>query len=291
MNITEKIRGAMRRIAGVSLASGNAEGKRRTVAIPSILNTYGPRTDAMPKPSAANLRRFSETPVARKAINTIKDRIAGMRWRIQPRRGLALEEIPDGALRVRILTQNFDAPNPDDSFRSLAEQVLEDVIVGGFGAIELQATVREVQVEVHDLEREHSRYKIRFADDFSEALGFEFEAGQISDLGSVTVASIAQVGTTFLADLAAAEITQATSTTVSMDAGITPPAGGGIEVRRSDFGWGQDNDRNLVGRFATQTFTAVRLSRVQGYFLRQYDSSNPPKYSRYSAALHIDYPL
>ena len=63
------------------------------------------------------------------------------------------------------------------------------------------------------------------------------------------------------------------------------------EVRRSDFGWGPDNDRNLVGRFSMQTFTAARLSRVQDYFLRQYDSSNPPKYSRYTAALHIGYPV
>jgi hypothetical protein len=60
-----------------------------------------------------------------------------MRWRIQPRRGRALEQIPDGARRVQVLTENFEAPNPDDSFRSLLEQVLEDVIVGGFGAIEL----------------------------------------------------------------------------------------------------------------------------------------------------------
>jgi phage portal protein BeeE len=140
MNITEKFRGAMRRMAGVSLASAKAGDKRRTVAMPSIFNTYGPRVDAMPKPTAVNLRRFSETPVARKAINTIKDRIAGMRWRIQPRREQALNQVPDGALRVQILTENLNAPNPDDSFRSLAEQVLEDVIVGGFGAIEVQAT-------------------------------------------------------------------------------------------------------------------------------------------------------
>jgi phage portal protein BeeE len=139
MNITEKLFGAMRRMAGVSLSSGK-EDKRRTVAVPSIFNIYGPRADAMPKPSAANLRRLSETPVARKAINTIKDRIAGMRWRIQPRRGRTLAEIPEGERRIRILTDNFDAPNNDDSFRSLAEQVLEDVIIGGFGAIEVQAT-------------------------------------------------------------------------------------------------------------------------------------------------------
>jgi phage portal protein BeeE len=92
----------------------------------------------MPKPTPYNLRRFSELPIARRAINCIKDRIAGMRWRIQPRPGYALETIPEGALRARILTDNFDAPNPDDSFRSFAEQVLEDIIVGGFGAIEVQ---------------------------------------------------------------------------------------------------------------------------------------------------------
>ena len=138
MNITEKLRGAMRRIAGVSLAAG-MESKRRTVPLPSILNTYGPRPDVYPKPSPSNLRRFSETPVARKAINTIKDSIAGMRWRIQPRpgRGLAM---PDVEARAQVLTDNFGAPNPDDSFRSLTEQVLEDVIVGGFGAIEVEGT-------------------------------------------------------------------------------------------------------------------------------------------------------
>ncbi|MGH9503673.1 MAG: phage portal protein [Terriglobales bacterium] len=138
MNITEKLRGAMRRIAEVSLAGG-AEGKRRSMPLPSILNTYGPRPDVYPKPSPANLRRFSETPVARKAINTIKDSIAGMRWRIQPRPGL--ESAPaDIKARTRTLTETFLAPNPDDSFRSLAEQVLEDVIVGGFGAIEVVNT-------------------------------------------------------------------------------------------------------------------------------------------------------
>jgi hypothetical protein len=76
-------------------------------------------------------------PVARRAINVIKDRIVGMRWRIQPRRGRTLDQIPNGAQRIQVLTENFEAPNPDDSFRSLLEQVLEDVIVGGFGAIEI----------------------------------------------------------------------------------------------------------------------------------------------------------
>jgi hypothetical protein len=94
----------------------------------------------MPKPSPVNLRKFAETPIARKAINTIKDRIAGMRWRVQPRHGRALEELPNAAERIAVLVENFEQPNPEDSFRSLIEQVLEDVLVGGFGAIELDLT-------------------------------------------------------------------------------------------------------------------------------------------------------
>ena len=167
MNIRERVRGALRRVGEVSLrdwlgtnlfAGGDG---RRTAGAGSNLAPFSspgfsgirggsragaPSTSAqgrsaphnlVPKPTPANLRRFAETPVARRAINAIKDRIVGMRWRIQARRGRSLEQIPDGARRAQVLTENFEAPNPDDSFRSLLEQVLEDVIVGGFGAIEL----------------------------------------------------------------------------------------------------------------------------------------------------------
>ena len=164
MKIRDVVRGAWRRMAGVSAeteggkshfsqrrrevghpSSGHPtdsifgnEGRRRTAGLPSIFNSYGPLTEAMPKATPYNLRRFSETPIARRAINCIKDRIAGMRWRVQPRQGFALETIPLGTERIGILTSNFESPNPDDSFRSLAEQVLEDIIVGGYGAIEVQ---------------------------------------------------------------------------------------------------------------------------------------------------------
>lgn len=56
-------------------------------------------------------------------------------------------------------------------------------------------------------------------------------------------------------------------------------------------GWGSANDRNLLGRFGSKTFTLPRLARTQNYFLRLYDSSSPARYSRYAAALHVDYPL
>ena len=154
MNTLSSLRGALRRVAGSSfpklpwplrrppaaLLSSSAESARRTVPLPSILAPGAPtlaRAGVMPKPTPANLRRFAEMPIARKAINTIKDRIAGMQWRVQPRHGRTLDDLPNAAERVAALTLNFEQPNPEDSFRSMIEQVLEDILVGGFGAIEL----------------------------------------------------------------------------------------------------------------------------------------------------------
>jgi hypothetical protein len=44
-----------------------------------------------------------------------------------------------------------------------------------------------------------------------------------------------------------------------------------------------------MGRFVTRFFSVPRLARSFTIYLRQYDASG--HYSRYSSALHIDYPL
>jgi len=109
--------------------------ERKTIVLPAAVRSTA--RHPLPKPTPANLRRFSETPVARKAINTIKDRIATMRWRVQIKEG-GVQEATD--TRILLLRANLEAPNADDSFRSLTEQVIEDVLVGGCGAIEVQTT-------------------------------------------------------------------------------------------------------------------------------------------------------
>ena len=55
---------------------------------------------ALPKPTAANLRKFAETPVVRRAINVIKDRIASLDWQVKVRRGYAYAEIEDAVKRM-----------------------------------------------------------------------------------------------------------------------------------------------------------------------------------------------
>src|SRR5437016_12264039 len=122
-------------------------------------------------------------------------------------------------------------------------------------------------------------------------LAFDFQQINSAPPMNLTEMTVAEVGSKFLSALKSAEVTAVTSTTITIDAGTAPPSGGGIEVRWSDAGWAPGNDRNLVGRFSTQNFTVPRLDRTQSYYLRQYDNSAAPKYSRYTTALHVDYPL
>jgi hypothetical protein len=152
------------------------------------------------------------------------------------------------------------------------------------------AIVREVDVEMVDIAGENSHYTLRFVDAGDPSLDFAFATALMKQTQVLTPIDVTEVGNSYLADLTDAEVTNVTSTTVTIDAGFTPP-GGGIEVRYSDEGWGAGYNGNLVGRFTSNSFTLTRYARAQTYFLRSYDGSGPPKYSRYSAALHVDYPL
>jgi hypothetical protein len=155
------------------------------------------------------------------------------------------------------------------------------------------AIVREVEIQIADPADDRGFYTMGFANDLAAPLGIEYGAGAatIALQDMPPLLETTQVGAYYQVDLTEAQVTAVTSTTVSVDAGMSPPSGGGVEVRAHDFGWGQANDRNLLGRFSTQAFTLVRLAKTQNYFLRVYDNASPPKYSRYSAALHVDYPL
>jgi hypothetical protein len=157
-----------------------------------------------------------------------------------------------------------------------------------FGAI-----VRAVTIDVVNLPDDRGMYAIEFANDLATPLAYQdSSSATVVPLQDMPLAlTTAQVGVYYLENLTEAEITAVTSTTASVDAGMAPPSGWGIEVRGNDYGWGIANDANLVGRFSTETFTLSRLARTQNYFLRLYNNASPPQYSRYAAALHVDYPL
>ncbi|MDR3774318.1 MAG: phage portal protein [Terracidiphilus sp.] len=124
------------------LAAGaaTAEVERKTLALPAILSPVQFPGRLLPKPTPVNLRRFAETPVVRRAINVIKDRIAAMDWQIRVRRGVRPTDVASAERKLRALRRSLEEPNAVDSFRTLMEQTIEDALTGGFGAIEMEPT-------------------------------------------------------------------------------------------------------------------------------------------------------
>jgi phage portal protein BeeE len=119
-------------------SGGEAGAPRRTMALPSVLAPYSMHGRPLPRPTPVNLRQFAETPLVRRAINLIKDRIAAMDWQVRLKRDSSGAD--SGGERARLLRRSLEFPNASDSFRVLLEQVIEDALVGGFGSIEMELT-------------------------------------------------------------------------------------------------------------------------------------------------------
>ena len=235
----------------------------------------------------------------------------------------SLKTVADNGVRGSVLEMSLPQPRTDADCENAALSILDDAGLGAWAGsyqtwsdflpgmaadifpgdalavnvpsrgASFTALVRQVGIELLDPANDRGFYQIEFANDRAQPLGAEFtsSATVIALQDMPTVLASSQVGAYYLVNLSNAQITQVTSTTVQIDAGVAPANGTGIEVREHDYGWGQSNDRNLLGRFSVQAFTLPRLARTQNYFLRLYDGSSPPRYSRYSAALHVDYPL
>ncbi len=150
VKVGETLRGIWRQATGNrggNVAAGAAEGEaeRKTLALPAILSPVQFPGKLLPKPTPANLRRFAETPVVRRAINVIKDRIAAMDWQVRVRRGVNPGDLTDTERKLRALRRMLEEPNAVDSFRTLIEQVIEDSLTGGYGAIEMEPTGDEAR--------------------------------------------------------------------------------------------------------------------------------------------------
>jgi HK97 family phage portal protein len=166
-------------------AAGMELAKRRTLALPSILSPYGAGFGpgaGIPKPTQANLRRFAETPLVRRAINVIKDRIVAMDWQVRVRRGVAASEVGYMARKLRALRRTLEEPNATDSFRTLLEQVIEDALTGGYGAIEMEATGDpEVPAQMWPVDGATIRVNVNWDGDPESARYSQVAQGQMPD--------------------------------------------------------------------------------------------------------------
>jgi hypothetical protein len=148
---------------------------------------------------------------------------------------------------------------------------------------------RKVTVEDGMAAPELLTYKIAFANDWAESLGIRLSE-TVAANALVPSAPSAAPGNV-LANLQQLQLVSATTTALQVDAGTTPPAGGGFEVRRRDWDFGPGVDQDLVLRSPVRGFSIPREAQIEQYYVRMYDASTPRLYSRFSSAIFTDIPV
>jgi hypothetical protein len=141
---------------------------------------------------------------------------------------------------------------------------------------------------------EVQRYKVTFANDWAtewaDGIGLKLSEEIAADAYLPQTASSAPG--LVLANLQQLAVTSLTETALQVDAGTAPPVGGGFEVRRSDWQFGANVDgADLVLRSPVRSFAIPRAAQVERFFVRMYDASTPPLYSRFSSAAFVNWPV
>ncbi len=181
------------------------------------------------------------------------------------------------------------------SYSAFNLQSPQDIWPGDILAVDAVSTgvnanlvVRAVKIEAANSFPDLTRYTISFANDWAEALSIKLTQTVPKD---AWLPQQAETAVTVLANLPGLTISSVTGSAIEIAAGVAPPAGGGFEVRRRDWYFAPGNDAGLVLRSPVSNFTIPREAAIEQYFIRQYDASTPPNYSRFSAAVFINVPL
>jgi hypothetical protein len=152
--------------------------------------------------------------------------------------------------------------------------------------VSTQVVVRSVKVSYSASYPDLVDYTIQFANDWADDLAI-----RTSETVPAETWLPAPVSPTVLANLNNLTVTTLNGATVSINTGVTPPAGGGFEVRRRDFAFMPGEDPGLVARGTLPSITFSRESANDRFYIRMYDGSNPPNYSEFSTALFVNLPL
>ena len=153
----------------------------------------------------------------------------------------------------------------------------------------MNVVVRQVTIDDGHAVPELLTYRIAFANDWAESLGITLSESIASDAYLPPAALSAP--NAVLESLQQLTVVSATTSTLQIDAGTDPPAGGGFEVRLRDWDFGPMVDRNLVLRSPVRSFSIPRSAQVERYFVRMYDASTTPIYSRLSSAIFTNLPV
>jgi hypothetical protein len=149
-----------------------------------------------------------------------------------------------------------------------------------------QVVIRNVTISYRASYPDLVKYAITFANDWADDLAIKTSATVPADAWPP-----APMSPTVLANLNSLTVTALNGTAVTINAGVTPPTGGGFEVRKRDFAFMAGNDPDLVIRSSQPIMTFSRISTNDRFFIRMFDGATPPNYSEFSTALFINLPL
>ena len=147
--------------------------------------------------------------------------------------------------------------------------------------------VRSVEVDLACGQPGLAKYTLSFANDWADALAIRTSSAVPADAWLPPQPETA----TPLANLNALAVTSVTGSAIQIAAGVTPPPGGGFEVRRRDWAFTPGPGPDLVLRSPVANFSIPRQAAMERYYIRMYDASTPPNYSRFSAAVFVNLPL
>ncbi|MGA7522427.1 MAG: hypothetical protein WBW84_08085 [Acidobacteriaceae bacterium] len=147
--------------------------------------------------------------------------------------------------------------------------------------------VRSVEIDLTGSVPTLAKYTIAFANDWADALSIETSASIPADVWLPLQPETALP----MANLDSLTITSVTGSQIQISAGVTPPTGGGFEVRRQDYAFTPGPGPDLVLRSPVPSFTIPRQAAMERYYIRMYDASTPPNYSRFSSAVFVNLPL
>jgi len=153
-------------------------------------------------------------------------------------------------------------------------------------SLNAQVVVRAVKVSYKASYPDRVEYVISFANDWACDLAIKTSATVPADAWLP-----APIAPTLLANLAGLTVTSLNGSSVSINAGVTPPSGGGFEIRRRDYAFMPGEDPGLVMRATVPTMTFPRTSASDRFYVRMYDGATPPNYSEFSTALFINLPV
>ena len=188
--------------------------------------------------------------------------------------------------RTAAVAGTYVAVNPADMWPGDVLSVTSEGVVSAL-------LVRSVAIEDGGAAPEVRTYRVSFANDWAtewaDGLGLKLSEAIAEDAVLPVMAATAPGAV--LANLQQLAVTSLTTTAIGVDAGVAPSAGGGFEVRRRDWAFGPGSDGDLVLRSPVQNFSIPRAAQVERYFVRMYDASTPPVYSRFSSAVFVNAPV